>query len=308
MPIKFRTSTPAGPQSDAPVPRLPICDPLLDSYGDFDPMNLVNPYAFSGTGSTDPDAQAYFDEIANVGSTIDATARAAINDFVVGCKADSIWSLLLDIGPLCGDDLTAALVKLKKLSSSWSYGNSGFAGGAYAQSTGLTGDGTHHLTTGVAGTDLTNNSTGLGVYCRSSANGTSNVHGARSVANAATERVVLFAASDDNIPYVDLYDSANELGGSSISGPVGFILGTRPSSSELSLYRNESLVGTTSSVGGSLPSDELWFFDRNAGGSGAGASSLSHAFLCITLGMDATQAAAFNTRVQALQTALGRNV
>jgi hypothetical protein len=261
-----------------------------------------------GSG-TDPDALDFFDRISDVGDgDLDSTGQSGIDDYCKGCKSDAIWTPQLDIGPLVGPSLACGLVKLKKLSSSWSYGNSGFAGGAYAQSTGLTGDGTHHLTTGVAGTDLTNNSTGLGVYCRSSANGTSNVHGARSVANAATERVILFAASDDNLPYIDLYDSANELGGSSISGPVGFILGTRPSSSELSLYRNESLVGTTSSVGGILPSDELWFFDRNSGGSGAGASSLSHAFLCITLGMDATQAAAFNSRVQALQTALGRNV
>jgi hypothetical protein len=29
------------------VPRLPIANPLLDNFGDFDPVNLVNPYSFS---------------------------------------------------------------------------------------------------------------------------------------------------------------------------------------------------------------------------------------------------------------------
>jgi hypothetical protein len=36
------------------VPRLPIANPLLDNFGAFDPVNLVNPYAFVSGGAFSP--------------------------------------------------------------------------------------------------------------------------------------------------------------------------------------------------------------------------------------------------------------
>jgi hypothetical protein len=40
------------------VPRLPIANPLLDNFGHFDPMNLVNPYAFGAAPAWAPDDEA----------------------------------------------------------------------------------------------------------------------------------------------------------------------------------------------------------------------------------------------------------
>jgi hypothetical protein len=40
------------------VPRLPIANPLLDNFGEFDPVNLVNPYSFAAS------VAAWYDSIA----------------------------------------------------------------------------------------------------------------------------------------------------------------------------------------------------------------------------------------------------
>jgi hypothetical protein len=286
------------------VPRLPIAHPLLDIAGDIDPVNLVNPFWFGG--GTDPDADDYFDRITAAGATIDATARAAINAFIVGCKADSIWTLLLDVGPLCGDSLTAALIKLKKLSSGWSYTNNNFLSEDYGQSTGLTGDGSSkYLTSGVLGTDLTTDSTGIGVYDRSTTAAQTNPHGSTSGPSACFR---LWIGGADNIIYSDQYNTANELASSTISGAIGFVFATRPASSAHAIYRNGSVIASTSTTGGSLPAVGITFFAQNFNGIIADYSNHALSFLCLTAGMDATQSAALNTRVQTLQTALGRNV
>ena len=61
----------------------------------------------------DSDAQTYFSAIATAGSTISDTNKAAVNAFVVGCKADGIWSAINVFCFLAGpDDLTGALIPL----------------------------------------------------------------------------------------------------------------------------------------------------------------------------------------------------
>ncbi len=250
----------------------------------------------------DPDAQAYFDAVVAAGSTIGTTAKDAVNAFVVGCKADSIWTLLLDVGPLAGDDLTGALVKLKSLGGT-AYTNTNFVSGDYSQATGLAGNGINkRLSAGFNCNTLTSNSTGLGVYDRTTANGTQSLHG--SYVNA-TNGFYLYATYTDDIPYSGQYDEANSIGGSALTGsPIGFIFATRPSSGSHVLYRNGSSVGSSGTTGGTLPNQICQFFAAN------GLDHTTHvlAFLVVTSGMDGTQAAALNTRVQALQTALGRNV
>jgi hypothetical protein len=265
---------------------------------------IINPFIFGG--GSDPDAEAYFARIVTAGSTIDATAQAAINDFCVGCKDDSIWTLLLDIGPLCGSDLTAALIKLKKLSSGWSYTNNNFTGGDYSQATGLTGNGTTtYLATGVLGTDMTFNSTGIGFYNRTTVSAGPGGCEAGATASSSSELNLYAPYYGDDHVYSDHYDDAHELDGGVISGAPGFIFGTRPASNEHTAYRNGSALSTRSTLGGTLPSSELTFFRINGR---INFSNDSLAFLHLTLGMTSTQAAAFYTRVQALQTALGRNV
>ena len=94
-------------------------------------------------GGLDPDAAAY---IANVeaadGLSLEEATKTAINDFVVGCKADGIWAAMESVGILAGArTLAGALVPLKGPAPT----NVGFVSGDYNRATGLKGDGTKYL-------------------------------------------------------------------------------------------------------------------------------------------------------------------
>lgn len=251
----------------------------------------------------DSDAQAYFDQIATAGSTISTSHKNAINAFVVGCKEDSIWALLLDVGPLMGDDYIASFVKLKKLSSGWSYTNNNFISGDYNPSVGLTGNGSSKwLDPGVNGSDLTSNSTGLGIYDASTAGGTPSVAGRYT---SDTSFFAVYSTAVDDKPYSFQYNVANSLaGGSAITGTIGFVYATQPSSGSHVLYRNGSSVASSGTVGGTLPSGALAFFClQESGVTRSDFTAHTLGFLCLTSGMDGTQAAALNTRVATLQAA-----
>jgi hypothetical protein len=87
----------------------------------------------------DPDAADYFARIVAAGSTISAGNQAAVNSFVVGCKADGIWSAIKASCLLAGpDDLTGALVPLVGVAPT---NNGPFVSGDYSRTTGLIGDG-----------------------------------------------------------------------------------------------------------------------------------------------------------------------
>lgn len=261
-------------------------------------------YSKSGSGF-DADAQAYFDRINANSGTIDLTAQTAINDFVLGCKADSIWSLLLDVVPLCGDRPADGFTKLvTAVPGEYFAEGVGMAGGEYAQSTGLTLNGTsEYLRSNVVANTLTTNSTGLAVYSRLTVNGTTMIHGADGGAGA---RIFMYAPfGGDNKVYARHY--TNEIGSAALSGAIGLLHTTNDGGTH-TVYRNGSSI-VSASDGGAPPSREIYYGAFNNVGTPAyGGSEQTLAFLAITAGMDSTEAAALYSRVQALQTALGRNV
>jgi hypothetical protein len=88
---------------------------------------------------TDPDANAYILAVeAADGQALETAVRAAINDFVVGCKADGIWPAIKASCILAGArTLTGALVPLVGAAPT----NVNFVSGDYNRKTGLVGDG-----------------------------------------------------------------------------------------------------------------------------------------------------------------------
>jgi hypothetical protein len=63
-------------------------------FGSFRDLAFMGAAAGSGV-ALDPDAQAYITAVENVdGQALEAGVRTAINDFVVGCKADGIWTAI----------------------------------------------------------------------------------------------------------------------------------------------------------------------------------------------------------------------
>lgn len=88
----------------------------------------------------DADALTYINAVqAADGQSLEIPVKLAINDFVIGCKSDSIWSAIKASCILAGArTLTGALVPLAGTAPT----NNGFVSGDYDRKNGFTGSGT----------------------------------------------------------------------------------------------------------------------------------------------------------------------
>jgi hypothetical protein len=95
--------------------------------------------AVAGGAALDPDAAAYIAAVEAADTqALEPAVRAAINDFVVGCKADGIWNAIKASCILAGArTLTGALVPLVGAAPT----SFNFVAGDYNRKTGLKGDG-----------------------------------------------------------------------------------------------------------------------------------------------------------------------
>jgi hypothetical protein len=94
----------------------------------------------AGTGvALDPDAQAYITAVETVdGQSLEAGVRTAINDFVVGCKADGIWTAIKASCIMAGARTRlGAMVPLVGAAPT----SFNFVDGDYNRKTGLAGNG-----------------------------------------------------------------------------------------------------------------------------------------------------------------------
>ena len=117
--------------------------------------------------SIDSDASAYFSAVEAAGSTIGATARKAVNNFIIGLKADGLWSLIHELYLYAGPDtLAGALVKAKGAGTRV---NNGFVSGDFSSTLGLQGDGTSkYIGNGFLQNSFNNASHSIFVYSSSS--------------------------------------------------------------------------------------------------------------------------------------------
>lgn len=111
----------------------------------------------------DPDALAYLAAVeAADGAALEPAVRAAVTDFVLGCKADGIWAALDTCCLMMGArTLAGALVPLRGPVPT----NFGFVAGDYDRAEGLLGNGTSkYLATGYVPPLNTQNDTHLAVW------------------------------------------------------------------------------------------------------------------------------------------------
>jgi hypothetical protein len=123
---------------------------------------VINPFVFAGP-ALDPDAQAYIDAVElEDGQALEGGVRTAINDFVVGCKDDGIWSAIKASCILAGArTLDGALVPLVGTAPT----NNNFVSGDYDRETGLKGNGsTKYLNANRNNNSEPQNSKNLAVY------------------------------------------------------------------------------------------------------------------------------------------------
>jgi hypothetical protein len=121
---------------------------------------------YKGAAVSDPDAQAYLRavETADNQGSLEQGVQQAVNQFVIGCKADGIWNAIKASCILAGArTLAGALVPLVGTAPT----NVGglFVSGDYNRKTGLVGDGsTKYLNSNRIGSDQAQNNAHIGAW------------------------------------------------------------------------------------------------------------------------------------------------
>lgn len=198
--------------------------------------------------SADADADNYFQRITNATGTISVSHQAAITTFVESAKAHGYWDNLIDVGPFAGDQLSAALVKLKYATNgSSTLSNIGFVSGDYTPTTGLQGNGTSkYLNTRLNYNTFTSGLIGLSFYTGQPSN--SDYRFLIGTTNASSPRLHLYTRG--------LTSGAHQLqiGGSTTTltfsgrGNEGFYHGMRQSLTSLKMAVNGLIAATSSAA------------------------------------------------------------
>ncbi len=260
---------------------------------------------------TDVDVIAYKTAILTNSGIINTQDLLSHEIFVQSLKEDGIWDKLFEVGTYAGDNLNAALVKLKAgVGTSRFLVNNNFVSADYGRTMGLQGNGTtKYLKTGfIPSLIMTKNDTSLGVYNASSV---AAVGSMGTYSSSGTTVFDLFYPYSDSTLYVDMYDATVGAGRitSLITNNVkfGLISASRISSTLLSLYkRGIFLTSGVGAVTGNLPATEMYLFARNDSGSAAFFSSYRDTFYFFGKGLTDAEMALLNIHVEALQINLGR--
>jgi len=235
----------------------------------------------------DPDAAAYIAAVeAADGQALEDGVKDAINDFVIGCKADGIWDAIKSSAILAGArTLDGALVPLVGTAPT----NNNFVSGDYNRVTGLVGNGsTKYLDSGVSPADVTlQNSAHLSVYTSSAPE----ISLAGSLVTSPNS--FLWVRGDGNF-------ASNSSGSvnSGLTPGAGFQGTSRLSSTQIVSRANGASV--TSSSSSAVPnSAKITLFVRNLNGTPGEYSDSRMAFYSIGESLDL---ALLDTRVSQLMT------
>lgn len=241
-----------------------------------------------GVEQFDPAAAAFF---AAAGIT-DGTQKSAWNDFVIGRKSAGYYSKFHALFPLMGG--TANQHKWDAITLTAGT----FSGTVTHDANGITGDGsTGRFDTGLDVASTDENSISFGAYSRT------NVDGAEADIGAFSEMAILPRLGNVSY-YDDDFPAARIAVGNSDSR--GLFSLSRTGATALSAYKNGSSVGTSSGAASTPASTN--FALMAAATDGTRSSTRNIAFAFIAEGLSDAENADLYTAIQALQTALGREV
>jgi len=178
----------------------------------------------------DPDAQAYITAVETAdGQALEPAVRTAINDFVVGCKADGIWAAIKASCILAGArTLNGALRPLVGAAPT----NFNFVAGDYDRKTGLVGNGsTKYLDSNRTGNTDPQNNQHVSAYLTTKDTVTGAYVGSRNSANAdgSTQLLSRPANVDDNFIFLSQGGTFTRTGSTSRLGLVGLSRSTSAS-------------------------------------------------------------------------------
>lgn len=264
-------------------------------YGNSMLLSTHGILARSASGApVDPDAQAFI----NAAGIDDQVQATAINNLVIGLKADSLWTKMKAIYPVVGGSASAHAVNLK---TPGTY-NLTFATGWTHSSTGMTPLNTFANTSLIPNSVLSANSEHCSVYLRT--NSSSGVQCDIGTANNTTQSNIFPNLSGTFYPRVQ----ASNAGLAVNLNTAAFFIANRVASNEVQGWRNTTKY-TISNNSTGLSTFSYWLADLNLNGASANVTSTrQQAFATIGDGLTDTDAANLYTRVNTYQTALSRNV
>ena len=241
----------------------------------------------------DTDASAYIDavEVAD-GQALETATRYAINDFVLGCKQDGIWTAIKASCILAGArTLAGALVPLVGTAPT----NVGFIGIGtdYVRKTGLVGNGgSKYLNSNRTAAADPQNNQHMSVYISSA---TTLIDGKfyLGVRNSNTDGIGVLT---DNTLFFNSRNTGPAI--SNASGSVNFIGHTRSLSTAIS-YRLNNLSASTSATSSVPDASNIFIFARNSVFSG-GANNYTNARLAFYSIGESLDLALLDNRVSTL--------
>lgn len=240
----------------------------------------------------DPDAAAYLAAVeAADGQALEAAVRTAVNNFVVGCKADGIWTAIKASCILMGArTLSGCLVPLAGTAPT----NVNFVSGDYNRKTGPQGDATKYINTNRNRQADGQNDSHYSVF--TTALGTNSFGRAIGV-GSGTGRSHFLRSSNTT----DSIFSHNTSGDTTVNtgGPLNFCGVTRSASSSYS-YRINGTAGSVTAT--SQASPNLNWFVYNANPLSTYWNLGRIAFYSIG---SAVNLSSLNSRVSALHAAIG---
>jgi hypothetical protein len=249
---------------------------------------------------SDADAQAF---VTNAG-IVDQVEANAINNLVIGLKADSLWTKMKAIYPFVGGTSTTHKYNLVNPLDTDGAFRLVFSGGWTHSSTGANPNGTNAYadTKLTPSPTLSLNSTHVSLYSRTNTNTGVDM----GVQRGTT--YLLNVARNSNQAYTSLNSQSLELY-SSTDGR-GFYLGNRQAINDSDAWKNgtKQVNSTNTTNASEFAITPIFIGAFNQLGSASGYSNKELAFASIGDGLTDTEAANFYTAVQAFQTALNRNI
>jgi hypothetical protein len=256
----------------------------------------------------DADASAYILAVeAADGQTLEPATRSAINKFVVGCKADGIWTAIKASCILAGArTLAGALIPLVGTAPT----NNGFIGIGtdYVRKTGLVGNGTSKsLRTGLLANSLGNTSHHM--FFNGPSLRTTGASGADYVLGGVYNGTNLSSLLDlvEFAGTATLRELRSGTGGNSAGNSCtiftgrtssGSVSGSRTSATELRLYQNGSSVALASNSNTpALPAVAFGVFARNDNGTQSLHSDSRLSFFSFGDGLGTAAMLSLHTRV-----------
>ena len=271
-------------------------------------MFLPGSLGFDFASGFDPDAQAFFNRVTTAGGSLSTTEKNAVNQLVLDLKANSIWTPMKAIYPMVGASAAACAQNLKSSSFTGT-----FSSGWTFASTGVTPNGTSaYMDSQLSTSVLTNNSTHISYYSRSSTSGStrSEIGGGDPTTNVYLQMLVYRSSNNYN---GDQYYGASGLNriDAAVANSQGYFVDSRTNTTTHKAWRSNSLIGSENNLQTnniSAFSQNIYVGARNNGGTANIFSDRECAFASIGDGLTDTQASDLYTCVQAFNTTLSRQV